>query len=163
MFLVFRNRKIELSENRSFRLFAANRKRKWQTTRLLAANRNRKWKFVFLGQKTINGNRQLLFQETCPSMGNTTHDYNNNSSLTANVTSLSLVLNVWVNVLAFVPRFLYFFFWPFDSCSVLTMQLYKQKSCGTFHGLEEYLKVKFCKSKKEANSEGSQNSGISHI
>jgi hypothetical protein len=27
-----------------------------------------KWKYVFLGQQTINGNQQLLFKQTCPSM-----------------------------------------------------------------------------------------------
>jgi hypothetical protein len=27
----------------------------------------RKWKFVFLGRQTINGNRRLLCQQTCPS------------------------------------------------------------------------------------------------
>jgi hypothetical protein len=43
---------MELSENGSFRLFAADGKRK----------------FVFLGQQTINGNQRLLFQQTCPSM-----------------------------------------------------------------------------------------------
>jgi hypothetical protein len=29
---------------------------------------NGKWKVVFLGRQTINGNRRLLFQKTCPSM-----------------------------------------------------------------------------------------------
>jgi hypothetical protein len=33
-----------------------------------AANGNGKRKFVFLGQKMINGNQQLLFLQTCPSM-----------------------------------------------------------------------------------------------
>jgi hypothetical protein len=28
----------------------------------------RKRKFVFLGQQTMNGNRRLLFQQTCSSM-----------------------------------------------------------------------------------------------
>ncbi len=32
------------------------------------ANGKRKWNFVFLGRQTINGNRRLLFQQTCPSM-----------------------------------------------------------------------------------------------
>jgi hypothetical protein len=36
--------------------------------RLFTANGNGIQKFVFLGQQTINGNRQLLFQQTCQSM-----------------------------------------------------------------------------------------------
>jgi hypothetical protein len=40
----------EKTENGNFRLFSANGK----------------WKFVFLGQQTMNGNRCLLFQQTCP-------------------------------------------------------------------------------------------------
>jgi hypothetical protein len=45
-------------------------KRKTETPnfRLLATNGGRKWEFVFLGWQTINGNRGLLFQQTCPSM-----------------------------------------------------------------------------------------------
>ncbi len=30
---------------------------------------NGKRKFVLLGRQTINGNRRLLFQQTCPSTG----------------------------------------------------------------------------------------------
>ncbi len=45
---------------------------KWQTEManlgLFPADGKRKRKFVFLGWKTINGNRHLLFQRTCPSM-----------------------------------------------------------------------------------------------
>jgi hypothetical protein len=47
-------RGMELMENGNFRL--------------LAANGNGKRKFVFLGRQTINGNRRLLFQQTCLSM-----------------------------------------------------------------------------------------------
>jgi hypothetical protein len=36
---------------------------------LFAAIRNRKLIFVFLGRQAINGNRRLLLQQTCPSMG----------------------------------------------------------------------------------------------
>ncbi len=43
---------IRKTKTANFRLFFANRKRK----------------FVFLGRQTINGNRRLLFQQTCPSM-----------------------------------------------------------------------------------------------
>jgi hypothetical protein len=45
-------------------------KRKTETAnlRFVAANVNGKQKFVFLGRQTINGNRRLLFQITCPSM-----------------------------------------------------------------------------------------------
>ncbi len=44
---------MELIENCNFRFFPANG--------------NRKRKVVFLGWQTINGNPQLLFQQTCPS------------------------------------------------------------------------------------------------
>jgi hypothetical protein len=44
------------TETTNFRLFAANGNGKHQRT------------FVFLGRQTINGNRQLLFQQTFPSM-----------------------------------------------------------------------------------------------
>ncbi len=36
--------------------------------RLFAANGKRKQKFVSFGRQMINGNRRLLFQQTCPSM-----------------------------------------------------------------------------------------------
>ncbi len=52
-------RKMELMENGS------NLKRQLP---LFAANRNGKRKFVSRGWQTINGNQQLLFQQTCPSM-----------------------------------------------------------------------------------------------
>jgi hypothetical protein len=60
-------RKTELTEKRNFRFFC---KRKTETAnlRLFAANGMEKRTFVFLGQRTINGNRRLLFQQTCPSM-----------------------------------------------------------------------------------------------
>jgi hypothetical protein len=44
---------------------------------LFAANGNGKRKFVFLGRQTINGNRRLLFQQTCPSMLFLTGEINN--------------------------------------------------------------------------------------
>jgi hypothetical protein len=44
--------KTELKEEDNISLFAANGKRK----------------FVFLGRQMINGNRRLLFQQTCPSI-----------------------------------------------------------------------------------------------
>jgi hypothetical protein len=45
-----------------------NVKRKTETPnfRMFAANRNEKRKFDFLGRQTINVNRRLLFQQTCP-------------------------------------------------------------------------------------------------
>ncbi len=49
-------------------------KQKWQTSVWFAENGNEKQNFVFLGQQTINGNRRLLFQQTCPSMY-TSHMY----------------------------------------------------------------------------------------
>ncbi len=52
MFLEFRKRKTELKENRNFCLFAANGK----------------LPFVCCKRKRKNGNRRLLFQQTCPSM-----------------------------------------------------------------------------------------------
>jgi hypothetical protein len=54
-------------ENGDFCFFAANEKWKWQTFHLFGAN-NGKWNFVYFGQQMINGNRQLLFQQTCPFM-----------------------------------------------------------------------------------------------
>jgi hypothetical protein len=59
--------KMELTENSNFRLFAANGKRKHQTS-VFAPNGNGKRKFVFLSQQRINGNQQLLLERTCPSM-----------------------------------------------------------------------------------------------
>ncbi len=46
------------------------RKQKKETAnfRLFAAKGNGKRTFIFLGQQTINGNRRLLLQQTCPSM-----------------------------------------------------------------------------------------------
>ncbi len=41
--------------------------------RLFAANGNGKRKFVFLGRQMINGNRRLLFQQTCQSMRSVNH------------------------------------------------------------------------------------------
>ncbi len=60
----------ELTENGHFRLFASNGKRKTEMGNFLlfAAYGNEKQKFVFLGQQTLNDNRRLLFQQTCPSM-----------------------------------------------------------------------------------------------
>ncbi len=43
-------------------------KNKWQTSVCFLPRENRIWKFVFLSRQMINGNRRLLFQETCPSM-----------------------------------------------------------------------------------------------
>ncbi len=51
MFPEFRKRKTELTEDGNLRLLAANGKGKPM--------------FVVLGRQTINGNRRLLFQQTC--------------------------------------------------------------------------------------------------
>jgi hypothetical protein len=61
MFPEFRNRKTELTENGNFRLFAAKGKQKTSIFLL-------QMEVYFLGRETINSNRQLLFQQTCPSM-----------------------------------------------------------------------------------------------
>jgi hypothetical protein len=50
-------------ENDSFSLFSAKPKLPF-----VYCKRNGKRMFVFLGRQTINGNRRLLFQQTCPSM-----------------------------------------------------------------------------------------------
>jgi hypothetical protein len=63
MFLEFRKRKTELTENGNFRLFAENGNGKLPFVCL-----KRKRKLVFLGRQMINGNRRVLFQQTCPSM-----------------------------------------------------------------------------------------------
>jgi hypothetical protein len=60
--------KTKLTENGNFRLFAVNGKKELENVCLFAANRNQKWKLFSLVGKKINGNRQLLFQQTCPSM-----------------------------------------------------------------------------------------------
>jgi hypothetical protein len=45
---------------------------KWKAemakVRLFATNGNGKQKFVFIGWQTINSNRLMTFQQTCPSM-----------------------------------------------------------------------------------------------
>jgi hypothetical protein len=64
MFSEFHKRKKELTENSSFRLFAANGKTETANFCLFAENGNRGWKFVFLGGQMINGNQRLLFQPT---------------------------------------------------------------------------------------------------
>jgi hypothetical protein len=51
MFPEFRKRETELTEDGNLRLLAANGKGKPM--------------FVVLGRQTINGNRRLLFQQTC--------------------------------------------------------------------------------------------------
>jgi hypothetical protein len=49
----------------NFCLFAANGKRKWQALFICC---KRKGKIdVFLSRQMVNGNRRLLFQQTCPS------------------------------------------------------------------------------------------------
>jgi hypothetical protein len=53
-------------ENGNFRLFAANGKRKRQTSVRLLQMRTEK--VDFLGGQTINSNRRLLFQQSCPSV-----------------------------------------------------------------------------------------------
>jgi hypothetical protein len=58
--------KTGLTEKSNFRLLAANGKQKRHTSVFVLCRR--KTKFVFLGWQTINGNRRLLFQQTCPSM-----------------------------------------------------------------------------------------------
>ncbi len=55
-------RKTELTDNGKFRLFAANRKRQRQTSVCFMQTGKWKRKFVFLGRRTIKGNRRLLFQ-----------------------------------------------------------------------------------------------------
>jgi hypothetical protein len=59
-------RKMELTENGNFSLFAA--KQETETANFHLSSENGKRKFVFLGRQTINGNRSLLFQPTCSSM-----------------------------------------------------------------------------------------------
>jgi hypothetical protein len=49
-------------------LFAANGKRKWQTSVCLLQTEMENQKYVFLGQEMKNNNQQLMFQQTCPSM-----------------------------------------------------------------------------------------------
>jgi hypothetical protein len=44
------------------------RKTEMENFRLFTANRNRKQTFDFLGRQTINGNRRLLFWQTCLSI-----------------------------------------------------------------------------------------------
>jgi hypothetical protein len=58
--------KTELTENSNFRLFAANRRRKRQTS-VCFLQTKRKTEVWFLGRQTINSNQHLLFQQTCPS------------------------------------------------------------------------------------------------
>jgi hypothetical protein len=61
-------RKTKLTENGYFHLFFANGKTEMVNFTLFAANGNGTHNFVFLGRKTINGNRRLLFQHTGPSL-----------------------------------------------------------------------------------------------
>jgi hypothetical protein len=68
MFPEFRTWKIELMDNGNFRLVAANRNGKRP---FFDCKWKQKQKFVFLCWLTLNGNRQLLFQQTCPSMQKT--------------------------------------------------------------------------------------------
>jgi hypothetical protein len=58
---------MELTENGNFRLFAANGKQKRQTSVRLLQMRTEN-EVDFLGGQTINSNRRLLFQQTCPSV-----------------------------------------------------------------------------------------------
>ncbi len=72
-------------KNGNFRWFAGNIKTEIANFRLFAANGNGKFKFFFLGLKTINGKRRLLFQQTCPSMINVMHP-----TLSPNIANTSL-------------------------------------------------------------------------
>ncbi len=58
-------RKKELTENRNLH-FLQQIKNRNDKLPFFAAKWKRK--YVFLGQQTINGNQQLLFKQTCPSM-----------------------------------------------------------------------------------------------
>jgi hypothetical protein len=65
----FRKRKTELMKNGNFHWFVCcKQKKEMANSCLFAANGNGKRKFVFLSRQTINGNRRLVFQQTCPSM-----------------------------------------------------------------------------------------------
>ncbi len=57
----------ELIPNSNFRLFAVSRKQKRKTS-VFCCKKKHKTKVVFLGRQTINGDRQLLFQQMCPTM-----------------------------------------------------------------------------------------------
>ncbi len=57
---------MELTENDNFRLICCKWKMEMKNFCLFTANG--KPKFVFLDWQTINSNRQLLFQQTCPSI-----------------------------------------------------------------------------------------------
>ncbi len=56
------------NEKRQLLFVGCKQKMETENFRLFAENRNIKGKFVFLGRQTMNGNRRLLFQQTCPSM-----------------------------------------------------------------------------------------------
>jgi hypothetical protein len=68
LFPEFRTRKTELTEDGNFCLLAANGKLKRKTSVCVLKTGTRKQKFVFLDRQTINGNRQLIFQQTHPSV-----------------------------------------------------------------------------------------------
>ncbi len=59
---------MELKENGNIYLFAANGKRKRQTSNCILPVVKRKQMFVFLGRQTINGNQHVLFHQMCTSM-----------------------------------------------------------------------------------------------
>ncbi len=59
--------KLELTGNGDIGMVSAKGERKRQISSL-SANGNGKQMFVFLDRQTKNGNLQLLFQQTCPSM-----------------------------------------------------------------------------------------------
>ncbi len=59
---------MELKENGNIYLFAANGKRKRQTSDCILPMVNRKQMFVFLGRQTINVYRHVLFHQMCTSM-----------------------------------------------------------------------------------------------
>ncbi len=70
MFQKYCKGKTEQTENSNFPFFAANGKRKRQTSICLlqTETENGSQKFFFLGRQKINSNRRLLFQQTCPSI-----------------------------------------------------------------------------------------------
>ncbi len=57
-----------LSENGNFHLFAANKNGNGKLQSVFCKRKTENGKFVFLGQRTKNGNGRLLRQQTSPSM-----------------------------------------------------------------------------------------------
>jgi hypothetical protein len=71
MSLRFRNSANGNGTNGKWQLpFVMQRKTEPANLSLFAANGNGNRTFLFLSRQTINGKQRLLFQQTCPSMGN---------------------------------------------------------------------------------------------